>query len=135
MPWITPPCCGRGNDFDDEGFFQKKVVRRPAKARPGSGDNGGRKPPPVEYLFEARIVRRDGCYTIIILRWPRPSEPKFPMDGARTNLLNDSIVWIGREHAPRTKDDAIAWFFKWAECIVDYCETGVTFSFPHDPDL
>jgi hypothetical protein len=152
MPWIKAPVGGGGNGFDGEAFFVRKVVRRKPNLASGNrpdgkatrrranraADAGNGRPRCTcasKYIFEARIVRRSGLYEIALLKWPRSEDPAIHLDGFRTNLLNDTIIWIARDYAPRTPGDAVAWFSKWAECLVDYYETGAPFGFPRDPDL
>src|SRR5262249_42771293 len=109
MPWVNPPVGGNGADGHD-AFSKKKIIRRPVKPQRGNGSNkkrrvrskepgakragrnGGSKPPANVYVFEARIVRHGEIYLIYVFKWPRPCNGTVPLDGVRTNLLNDEIV-------------------------------------------
>jgi hypothetical protein len=124
----------RSNDRSQKRAGKNGKNGKNERGHGGKGRNG-RKPPMTEYVFDARAARRGDFYQIYVLRWTRPTDETIPLDGVHTNLLNDTIIWIARDEAPRTRKDAKAWFNKWAECLVDYFETRATFCFPRDPDL
>lgn len=127
MPWLIPPAGG--------GFFVRRVVRRRQEASPPQMGQTLPTRPTRRYVFEARIEAKDGHFNIGMVKWPRPADPNIPLDGVHTNLLNNSIIWIADDFAPRTAEAAIEWLDKWIECLLDYYDGGGPFTFPRDPNV